>query len=125
MADSVCDYDAEFILKVNCSALYLSRLFQLCVQVALYTRCELNIRSTANFLLAYASNRHSCRPFLRKYFSASVRLPSDWIDVAEQYQVLALDLCDLPHIALCYLYIVRCSMIKPLPLDPFLLPCDA
>ncbi|ELU05341.1 hypothetical protein CAPTEDRAFT_193037 [Capitella teleta] len=69
-ADSVYDHDAEFILKV-----------------ALYTRCELNIRSTANFLLAYASNRPNCRSFMRKYFSASIRLPSDWIDVAEQYQV--------------------------------------
>ncbi len=70
MADRVALYDAEFILKV-----------------ALYTRNELNIRVTANFLLAYASYTISCRPYLRKYFSASIRLPSDWIDVAELYQV--------------------------------------
>jgi len=38
-------------------------------------------------LLAYAADRHECRPFLQKYFCAAVRLPSDWIDVAEQYQV--------------------------------------
>ena len=55
--------------------------------MALYTRNELNIRTTANFLLAYASNHKLCRPFLKKFFKASIRLPSDWIDVAEQYQV--------------------------------------
>ena len=58
-------------------------------QVALYTRNELNIRTTANFLLTYAAHHPVCRPFLQKYFSASVRLPSDWIEVAEQYQVVA------------------------------------
>ncbi len=70
MADHVSCYDAEFVLKV-----------------ALYTRCELNIRTTANFLLAFASFTSACRPYLKKYFSASIRLPSDWIDVAELYQV--------------------------------------
>ena len=66
---SLARYDAEFILKV-----------------ALYTRCNLNIRTTANFLLALSANVHSCRPHIRKYFSASIRLPSDWIEVAEIYQ---------------------------------------
>ncbi|XP_065832327.1 uncharacterized protein [Oscarella lobularis] len=61
--------DPEFILKV-----------------ALYARCELNIQSVANFLLAVAANCHTCRPYIKKYFSASIRLPSDWIDVAEMYQ---------------------------------------
>ena len=55
--------------------------------MALYTRNELNIRTTANFLLAFASNNKACRPYLRKYYQTSIRLPSDWIDVAEQYQV--------------------------------------
>ena len=58
------------------------------LQVTLYARNELNIRGTTNLLLAYAANNHSCRPYLQKYFSACVRLPSDWIDVAEQYQVM-------------------------------------
>jgi telomerase protein component 1 len=69
LCHQVIQYDAEFVLKV-----------------ALYTRCELNIRTTANFLLAVSSNSPQCRPFLRKYYSASIRLPSDWIDVAELYQ---------------------------------------
>ena len=59
----------------------------LVLQLAVYTRCELNIRTTGNFLLAFASYNKSCRPYLRKYFCAAVALPSDWIDVAEQYQV--------------------------------------
>lgn len=70
MASSLAVYDGEFILKL-----------------ALYTRCELNVRTTANFLLALASNVGLCRPYLRKYFRDAVRLPSDWIDVAELYQV--------------------------------------
>nr|XP_054750200.1 telomerase protein component 1-like [Lytechinus pictus] len=68
-ATSIINEDPEFILKV-----------------ALYTRKELNIRTTANFLLALAAMTPECRPFLRKYFSSSIALPSDWIDVAELYQ---------------------------------------
>ncbi|XP_071942652.1 telomerase protein component 1-like [Antedon mediterranea] len=71
IADCVISHDAEFILKV-----------------ALYCRSELNIRTTSNFLIAFASNRRPCRAYLKKYFSASIRLPSDWIDVAETYQTL-------------------------------------
>ncbi|CAD5119855.1 DgyrCDS8439 [Dimorphilus gyrociliatus] len=67
---SVCNKismdDPEFVLKV-----------------ALYTRLELNIRSTSNFLLAYSSNNPQCRPFLKKYFDNTIVLPSDWISVAE------------------------------------------
>ncbi|XP_021378535.1 telomerase protein component 1-like [Mizuhopecten yessoensis] len=69
MADRVVPFDPEFILKV-----------------ALYTRKELNIRTTANFLLAMAANVHPCRPFLKKYYVKSIALPSDWIEVAEIYQ---------------------------------------
>jgi len=57
------------------------------LQVALYTRKQLNIRTTANFLLALASHMPACRPYLKKYFSASIALPSDWIEVAEVYSV--------------------------------------
>lgn len=56
-------------------------------QVALYSRRELNIRTTSNFLLALASNYLECRPYLRKYYSSTIMLPSDWIEVAEMYQV--------------------------------------
>ena len=69
LGEKLAHHDPEFILKL-----------------ALYTRCDLNIRTTANFLLALAANMHGCRPFLKKYFSSSVRLPSDWIEVAEIYQ---------------------------------------
>lgn len=65
----VSHYDPEFILKL-----------------ALYTRNELNIRTTANFLLALAANITYCRPFLKKYYEATINLPSDWIEVAEIYQ---------------------------------------
>ncbi|XP_065187507.1 telomerase protein component 1-like [Sycon ciliatum] len=68
MTSSLVKYDAEFVLKL-----------------ALYARCELNIRTTANFLLALSSNVILCRPYLRKYFCSSIRLPSDWIEVAELY----------------------------------------
>ena len=69
LGEQLSTCDPEFILKV-----------------ALYTRNGLNIRTTANFLLALASNLPTCRPYLRKYYCASIRLPSDWIEVAEIYQ---------------------------------------
>lgn len=69
LGEQLSFYDPEFLLKV-----------------ALYTRNDLNIRTTANFILALASNIHSCRPYLRKYYCSSIRLPSDWIEVAEIYQ---------------------------------------
>ena len=69
-AEAILSVDPEFVLKL-----------------ALYTRQELNIRVTANFLLCLAANRESCRPYLGKYFKASIVLPSDWIEVAEQYQL--------------------------------------
>ncbi len=46
----------------------------------------MNIRITANFLLAYAAFTDSCRIFLKKYFKVTVNLPSDWIEIAELYQ---------------------------------------
>ncbi|XP_067833090.1 telomerase protein component 1-like, partial [Heptranchias perlo] len=59
------------------------------LKVALYTRQELNIRSTANFLLAVSALLPPCRPHLRRYICRVVRLPSDWIEVAKIYQSLA------------------------------------
>ena len=61
-------YDPEFLLKL-----------------ALYTRRNLNIRTTANFLLGLAAVLNAPRPFLKKYFCAAVQLPSDWIEIAEIY----------------------------------------
>ncbi len=71
LGEKIACYDPEFVLKV-----------------AIYTRLNLNIRTTANFLLALAAKLPNCRPYLKKYFSASIRLPSDWIEVAEIYQAL-------------------------------------
>ncbi|XP_066483000.1 telomerase protein component 1 isoform X2 [Tiliqua scincoides] len=59
------------------------------LKVALYTRQELNIRSTANFLLVLSSRLLPCRPYLRRYFCHTVRLPSDWLEVAKLHQSLA------------------------------------
>lgn len=69
LGHQVSHHDPEFILKL-----------------ALYTRNELNIRTTANFLLALAANISYCRPFLKKYYETTINLPSDWIEVAEIYQ---------------------------------------
>jgi telomerase protein component 1 len=60
----VAALDGEFILKV-----------------ALYVRDDLNIRSTANFLVALAANNKHCQPFLKKYFSRIIRLPTDMLEV--------------------------------------------
>jgi telomerase protein component 1 len=68
--DLIINHDPEFILKL-----------------ALYTRRELNIRVTANFLIAVASYKEVCRPYLQRYFNNTVMLPSDWIEIAEQYQI--------------------------------------
>ncbi|XP_032388427.1 telomerase protein component 1 isoform X2 [Etheostoma spectabile] len=54
---------------------------QFLLKVAVYTRQELNIRITANFLLALAANQPSTKPHVRRYFCAAVQLPSDWLEV--------------------------------------------
>ncbi|XP_008297460.1 telomerase protein component 1 [Stegastes partitus] len=58
---------------------------QFLLKVALYTRQELNIRITANFLLALAANQPSTKPHFRRYFCAAVQLPSDWLEVVRIY----------------------------------------
>uniref|UniRef100_A0A914VNB9 TROVE domain-containing protein n=1 Tax=Plectus sambesii TaxID=2011161 RepID=A0A914VNB9_9BILA len=84
MASEVVGCEPEFLLKC-----------------ALYTRRDLNIRTASNLLLAYAATLPECRPFLKKYFGASIRLPTDWIDVADLYSTLednrsAKGRCSLP-----------------------------
>ncbi|GFO40942.1 telomerase protein component 1, partial [Plakobranchus ocellatus] len=64
-------FDPEFVLKV-----------------ALYSRKELGIRTTSNFLLALAANYESTRQYLKKYFCMCIALPSDWIEVAKIFQTL-------------------------------------
>ncbi|XP_068460550.1 telomerase protein component 1 [Clinocottus analis] len=58
---------------------------QFLLKVAVYTRQELNIRITANFLLALAANQPSTKPHFRRYFCAAVQLPSDWLEVIRIY----------------------------------------
>uniref|UniRef100_A0AAR2L1V2 TROVE domain-containing protein n=1 Tax=Pygocentrus nattereri TaxID=42514 RepID=A0AAR2L1V2_PYGNA len=57
--------------------------------VAVYTRQELNIRITANFLLALAAHLPESKPHLRRYFGAAVQLPSDWLEVTRIYSVVS------------------------------------
>jgi telomerase protein component 1 len=69
LGERLAHHDPEFILKLG-----------------IYTRLNLNIRTTANFLLALSAKLPACRPYLRKYYAATIKLPSDWIEVAEIYQ---------------------------------------
>ncbi|XP_053558207.1 telomerase protein component 1 [Bombina bombina] len=69
--EEMAELEPEFVLKV-----------------ALYTRQELNIRTTANFLLALSALLPACRPHLRRYFCAIVRLPTDWMEIPRLYQCL-------------------------------------
>ena len=71
LADQIIAFDPEFILKT-----------------ALFTRLVLNIRVTANFLVALAGFNKDCRRYMKKYYEQTVVLPSDWIDVAELYTSL-------------------------------------
>ena len=52
-------------------------------QMSVYCRQELNVRLTANLLLAFCAWHPPCRPYMARYFSASVRLPSDWMQIAD------------------------------------------
>ncbi|XP_071347004.1 telomerase protein component 1-like isoform X1 [Trachinotus anak] len=68
LAKDISVHDPQFLLKL-----------------AVYTRQELNIRITANFLLAVAANQPSTKPHVRRYFCAAVQLPSDWLEVVRIY----------------------------------------
>jgi telomerase protein component 1 len=71
LVEQIVQVDPEFLLKL-----------------AVYVRNDLNIRSTANFLVALAANYKESAPFLKKYFKHVINLPSDWLDVAALYQML-------------------------------------
>ncbi|XP_041659020.1 telomerase protein component 1-like [Cheilinus undulatus] len=58
---------------------------QFLLKVAVYTRQELNIRITANFLLALAASLPSTKLHFRRYFCSAVQLPSDWLEVVRIY----------------------------------------
>ncbi|XP_053738812.1 telomerase protein component 1 isoform X3 [Synchiropus splendidus] len=58
---------------------------QFVLKVAVYTRQELNIRITANFLLALAANLPTTKCHVRRYICAAIQLPSDWLEVVRIY----------------------------------------
>lgn len=58
------------------------------LQLAYYGRNHMNLRSTPNFLLAYASIRKKTKALMRYYFRRSTRLPTDVIEVVDLSQVL-------------------------------------
>ncbi|XP_062386572.1 telomerase protein component 1-like [Sardina pilchardus] len=68
LSEDISKKDPEFLLKV-----------------AVYTRQELNIRITANFLLALAAHLPATKPHVRRYFCAATQLPSDWLEVIRIY----------------------------------------
>ncbi|XP_059419370.1 telomerase protein component 1 isoform X2 [Carassius carassius] len=70
LATEITTEDPEFLLKV-----------------AVYTRQELNIRITANFLLALAAHLPGSKPHFRRYFCAAVQLPSDWLEITRIYSM--------------------------------------
>ena len=47
----------------------------------------LNVRVVSTFMLAFAAVVPVCRPYIKKYFNQIIVLPSEWISVAELYQV--------------------------------------
>jgi len=57
---------------IRCAALIIDQDPEFILKLALYTRRELNIRVTANFLLCLASYCEKCRPFLNRYFRLSI-----------------------------------------------------
>ncbi|XP_068604898.1 telomerase protein component 1 [Brachionichthys hirsutus] len=60
---------------------------QFLLKVSVYTRQQLNIRITANFLLALAASLPSSKSHLRRFFCAAVQLPSDWLEVVRIYSL--------------------------------------
>lgn len=71
--------------------MYSVLVVSLTIQVAVYTRQQLNIRITANFLLALAANLPSTKPHVRRYFCTAVQLPSDWLEVIRIYSMVSLN----------------------------------
>ena len=57
-------------------------------KLAFYAREKLNIRSTSNFLVAFAAARPQTKPLLDKYFSKTIRLPNDLLEVVQHLQEL-------------------------------------
>ncbi|CAG9333011.1 unnamed protein product [Blepharisma stoltei] len=57
-------------------------------QLAYFTRNHLNLRAMSNYIVAWAASHPVCKTFLKKYFSHTIRLPGDLIEVVEFYQLI-------------------------------------
>jgi telomerase protein component 1 len=57
-------------------------------KLAYYSRNELNLRSTSNFIAAWAATQPPCFEFLTQYFNYVINLPSDLLDFLEKFQIL-------------------------------------
>ncbi|KAK3531414.1 hypothetical protein QTP70_019258 [Hemibagrus guttatus] len=80
------DCDTAVWYAIKSLATYITfRDPEFLLKVAVYTRQELNIRITANFLLALAAHLPESKPHLRRYFCSAVQLPSDWLEVTRFY----------------------------------------
>lgn len=66
--NEIVDKDPEFVIKL-----------------AYYSRNQLNLRSTSNFLLAWAASKPQTHSFLTEYFNFIINLPSDLLDFIEKY----------------------------------------
>ncbi|ORC87568.1 putative telomerase-associated protein [Trypanosoma theileri] len=65
LVNIISSMDGEFVLKL-----------------ALYIRHDLNIRRTAALLVALSAFQPKCQPFLKCYMKRIIRLPSDWLTIA-------------------------------------------
>lgn len=61
----------------------------------------MNIRNTANYLLALACNLKICHPFIERYFCHIVRLPTDLLDVVQYFNNLPDRYLVLPALPNC------------------------
>ena len=61
-------------------------------QLALYCRHELNLRLISNLLVALSAKHRSASYYLKKYYSSIIRLPSDWLMVANLFKTVQSDL---------------------------------
>ena len=84
---NTADENRQMIAEALCAVVHHGDP-EFLLKLATHVRQVLNIRSTANFILAVATSQCACHPYLQKYFMASTRLPSDLVEVCELYQLL-------------------------------------
>lgn len=60
------------------------------LQLAVYLRRDLGIRTTTNFILAYAACSDQLRQYLTKYFQKATVLPTDLVEICQFVQIIHL-----------------------------------